>query len=370
MVKLLSKKKYDKVKYFFEKNANRLSILFFIGGFVIDNLTLTRIDAKSSNLILVFYLLLSFVFIWINNIGDYKGFKSKILFKIYEFSTLIIQFAFGALFSGYVIYYSRSSSFLSSWPFLILLYLMFIGNEKIRKFYERFRVQISIFYFALFSFLIFYIPILFGKMNNYIFIFTGLISLAVILIVVRTFFLVLPNLKKYKFKIWRNILFIFIVLNLFYFNHLLPPVPISVKKIEVLHYADRNENGKYQLAREKRDWTDVFDWWNNVIHWKPGERIYVYASVFAPTDFKTHIKYMWYWYDPKKRSWVYKGSYTQKIVGGRENGFRSGAYMQKAAKEGDWRLDLLSEQNAVIDSLRFKVVKVDHNVPLEIEVLD
>ena len=171
------KSNFIKAKQFLEKNEAKLSIGFFILGFLIDNLTLTRIDSLIDNLVLLSWLSGALIFISLNAWGDYRGFKSKFLFKIYTFAPLIIQVAFGALFSGYVIFYSRSSSFLDSWPFLILLYFLFIANEKFRKHYEKFHIQITIFYFAIFSYLIFYIPILFGKMNNYIFIYTGVIPL-------------------------------------------------------------------------------------------------------------------------------------------------------------------------------------------------
>ena len=364
------KDKSEKIKKYFENNAGRLSILFFLGGFIIDNLTLTRIDSWIDNLILLSWLFLALTFILINNIGDYKGFRNKTLYRIYSFAPLIIQLSFGALFSGYVIFYSRASSFYDSWPFLVLLYFLFIGNEKFRKQYEKFYIQISILYFAILSFLIFYIPIIFKKMNDYIFILTGFISLFIIYFVIKYFFKIIPNLKKFRKKIIRNIVLILTIMNIFYFNHLLPPVPLSVKKVEVLHYADRNEDGLYELAREKRSWYDFSEWFNNIIHWKKGERIYVYAAVFAPTDFQTKIKYAWYWYDDAKKDWVFKGSYKQKIVGGRSNGFRSGAYMQKVVKEGDWKLELLSNEGTVIDSLKFRVVEVDNNIPLEVEVLE
>lgn len=44
-MKLNPKSNFIKIKKYFENNAGRLSILFFLGGFIIDNLTLTRIDS-------------------------------------------------------------------------------------------------------------------------------------------------------------------------------------------------------------------------------------------------------------------------------------------------------------------------------------
>jgi hypothetical protein len=48
----ISKNKFIKIKRYLEDNAGKLSILFFLGGFIFDNITLTRIDSWVDNLIL------------------------------------------------------------------------------------------------------------------------------------------------------------------------------------------------------------------------------------------------------------------------------------------------------------------------------
>jgi hypothetical protein len=96
------------------KHSGKLSLIFFVAGFVLDNITLTRIDSLTVSLILLFYIFTSLSFIFLSNYGDYKGVKNQFLFKIYTFAPFIIQFTFGALFSGYVIFFTRSASFFDS----------------------------------------------------------------------------------------------------------------------------------------------------------------------------------------------------------------------------------------------------------------
>jgi hypothetical protein len=112
MKKIISS--YQKIKEYFELKAGRISILFFLGGFIFDNFALKRIDSLTANIVLLTYLFIALFFIFLNNMGDYRGIKNNILFKIYTFAPYIIQFSFGALFSGYVIFYTRSSSFFDS----------------------------------------------------------------------------------------------------------------------------------------------------------------------------------------------------------------------------------------------------------------
>jgi hypothetical protein len=68
---------FNRIKKYFEKNTARFSVLFFLGGFIFDNLTLQRIDSLTANLVLLSYLFVALLFILINNIGDYKGFRNN-----------------------------------------------------------------------------------------------------------------------------------------------------------------------------------------------------------------------------------------------------------------------------------------------------
>jgi len=116
-------------KNWVEKNDKYLSPAFFIAGFILDNLTLTRIDMFFDNAILFGYLsLVAFSIIMM------RAVKREGIVKYLPF---VLQFAFGGLFSGYVIFYTKSASLASSWIFLFLLYGLFLGNERLRHYYKK-----------------------------------------------------------------------------------------------------------------------------------------------------------------------------------------------------------------------------------------
>lgn len=154
------KKRKTEFEKMLAKNKSRISLAVFFGGFVFDALTLTRIDALFGNIILSLYLVLALFSIILMNWGDYKDIKNSFLYKIYKYTPFITQFSFGALFSGFVIYYTASGTLSGSWPFLLALYLVFIANEKFQKYYEKFEFQIGIFFLSLFAFSIFLFPLL------------------------------------------------------------------------------------------------------------------------------------------------------------------------------------------------------------------
>jgi len=359
-----TKKKLHKLTTFLDRNAGKISILAFIGGFIIDNLTLDRIDS-SNNLILLFWLFVAISFIFINNWGDYREIRNSFFFRIYTFAPYIIQFAFGALFSGFVIYYSRSGSFLDSWPFLILIYFIFIANEKSRALYEKFYVQISILYFIFISFLIFYLPVIFGKNNYFIFGSAILLSLFLIKYFYKFFLILFPPLKKMWIKILTGLIIVTSFYIGFYIFNLLPPVPLSAKNIDVLNYVEKVGPGEYEGLKEKQEWYQSF--WDKKIHIHKGDKIYVFSSIFAPTNFKSNIFYKWYWFNPKTKKWELMSQYKQKILGGRDNGFRSWSYIHKSVKEGKWRVYLLTEDGKTLDRIDFEIKILPKNQSLNLE---
>ena len=100
---------------FYKKYERRLSLVAFLTGFTIDNLTLTRIDLWLDNIILGSYLVLAALGITFYQVFNRKLVKGKVTKGAMALSTLLIQFAFGGLFSGYFVFYSKSASLVTSW---------------------------------------------------------------------------------------------------------------------------------------------------------------------------------------------------------------------------------------------------------------
>ena len=161
------------------KNQKYAPLLFFIGGFTWDSLTLGRIDSLYDIGILCLYMLLLTASIYIYNLVDGEKWENT-LFKKYEiYLPLAIQFFLGGLTSAYVIYFSRSVSLSKTASFfLILLFLMF-ANEFFKKRISNKYLQFGTYYFVNFTFATFFIPLVLKEMSTTIFIISGLLSLGV-----------------------------------------------------------------------------------------------------------------------------------------------------------------------------------------------
>ena len=225
---------------FLQKYERHLSAGSFLFGFILDNITLTRIDLWLDNLILASYLFLAGFGIFLFHFLKRKPSKSKFRYKIVLLLPLLIQFAFGGLFSGYFVFYSKSASLATSWGFVLFIILFLIGNEFFKKKYARLEFQVGTFFIALFSFSIFYVPIIFNSIGAGIFLLSGLVSLFAIWLFINLLSTAIPKrIRITRQFLIRIILFIYISFNILYFTNVIPPIPLSMKESGVYHFIER-----------------------------------------------------------------------------------------------------------------------------------
>lgn len=370
-----AKKRFSKRKTDFEKfltyHKSRISLIVFLGGFIFDIFTLTKVDVLVGNLVLSGYLVVALFSIVLMNWGDYKNIKNKILYKIYQYSPFITQLSFGALFSGFVVYYTTSGSLVASWPFLLVLYMVFVANEKIKKYYERFEFQISIFFASFLSLSIYFLPILSKKVGDEIFIASGFIAIFFSFWIIKGIIRILPVLKKKRIKIFMNMFFIFLVFNLSYFFQVIPPVPLSIKNIELAHNIEKiNSNGqiKYILTQDTKQGDNFYEKWKNIFYKNPGEKIYIFSSVHAPRGLKTHIIHNWEFFDQEQQKWVSVRKIKYEIVGGRDGGYRGFSYLSEA-RDGSWRVNIENKSGLLIGRENFEVLNGERLLKLESKIL-
>ncbi len=150
-----------KTKSWFERNEKYLTIGFFTAGLIVDNLTLTRIDRLYDNLIIISYLCIAVLSIILISLAQTKraiNYSPRFI-SFSKYFPLASQFAFGGLFSAYIIFYTKSGSWATSWIFLLIIFGLFLGNERFRKQYKEIDFQINILFLALLSFMIFFVPV-------------------------------------------------------------------------------------------------------------------------------------------------------------------------------------------------------------------
>jgi len=346
----------SKIKNLYNEYEGYVSSLFLLGGFVFDNLTLNRIDLWIENLVIIIYLAIALFCILFINFYHAGWFQYKILKKSTVFLSFVLQFVFGGLFSVFFIFYFRSASLGVSWFFVLILATILIGNEKLQEKYLRFNFQISIFFIAIFSYLVFSIPILLGRMGALVFILSGIFSLGLISLIVFLIF----KIKKIKFKkndkVVVSIFSIYILFNILYFTNVIPPIPLALKESNVYHSVKRISNG-YDVRFEPSGWYNVFNDISRTIHWKQGMPIYFFSSVFAPTKISTDIYHCWSYFVKGKCSWIVTDKLGYSIIGGRDGGYR-GYTFKYGVKPGKWHVDVITDRGQVLGGRTFFVKEV------------
>ncbi len=355
---------FQVLKKKFEENERVVFLIALTAGFIFDSFTLVRIDGSRDHLILGSYLFIALVGIFFVNLAENKM-SSERLAKLSPWFLFAMQFAFGGLFSNFVVLYSRSATFLTSWPFLLLLVGLLIGNEFFKKHYDRLILQLSIFFLTIFSFLIFFVPIVIGKMGDSIFLLSGAISLFVIFCIVCILSkFISEKIRKQQVRLFCAIGVLFILINTLYFTNIIPPIPLSLKDAEVYHSVMRDSKAGYVVTSEVEVDPSMFLGLyprEKVLHIRRGDPLYVWSSVFAPTKLSTSIVHQWNYFDENKKVWTSSIRVEFSIVGGRDEGYRGYSYREDMI-EGLWRVDIETPTGQIIGSEKFRVETVS-NIP-------
>lgn len=345
-----------RIKSFVHAHAEYISPIIFLFGFVVDNLTLTRIDILFDNLVLAFYVVLATASIVLMNIVTAGRVRFPQSDRVLYVLPFILQFAFGGLFSGFFVFYSRSASFATSWLFVMILISFLVANEFFEGFkrhYQRLTFQLTILFLGIFSYMIFLVPVLTKQIGTIIFLISGVCALLVFAGIVYTLHLYIPYRVAASIRSIRiSVICTYIVIIILYFTHIIPPVPLSLKDIGVYHQITRTLDGSYVALEEYRPWYDVLFPYDRSIQWT-GEPIYVFASVFAPTNLSTTVFHEWQ-YRNANGNWVTQSIIPIKLSGGRDNGYR-GYTFKGNLQAGTWRVRIKTKNGGIVGSAKFTI---------------
>jgi len=351
------------LKAFYEEKKQYQPIIAFFAGFTWDSFTLTRIDLLLDNLIMFSYIILAGIFIYLVNLIEENAIKNNLLLKYKDWYPNLVQFFFGGLFSGYVVYYFQSASITKNWLFLLFLIVLLVSNEFVKDRLGNLTFQIIFYYLATFSFFIFYLPVLFETMNAFIFLLSGLVSAGFIAGLIYLLYKQLYDKLKSKLK---NLLItlgsIYLIFNLLYFTNLIPPVPLSLKEAGIYHHVSR-AGDEYKFRFETGDWYEPLKDSDDDFHYAEGDTVYCFASVFAPTNLNTRIYHHWQMYNEKQDEWITTDRTNYKINGGRDGGYR-GYTLKRNVQSGLWRIDVETEREQLLGRISFEIEKVDKKAKL------
>jgi hypothetical protein len=356
-------KNLEELIQFHERYTSPIGLII---GFLLDTfILLRRVDLWQSNALLLFYLFLAGAGIVLLNAVETGRIKHPWILKVSPGLPVIQQFAYGGLFSGFVSLYSRSASFYGTWIFIAVLACLMVGNERFRKLYMRFSVQIAMYFSALFLFFIFFLPIVFHRIGDMLFMLSGLVAVCGAALLLYVLSRVTPELERSeRTRSARSIAAIWALVTVLYFTNLIPPLPLALKDAGVYHAVTKLPDGTYELSGEPRAWYQSILPLAQTFHKPPGGTVYVFTAVFAPSGLSTPITYVWQRYDEAKREWVQESRFNLNINGGRDGGFR-GYSLKTNPRPGKWRVNVLTPTGLVIGRIPFEVVTSTSTPELE-----
>ena len=335
---------------------HHLLTISFVGGFIIDNFTLVRVDLLIDDILISSYVVISMLGMIFMYLGASDKYSPRFKEIADKWAAPVIQFAFGGVMSGMLVFYSRSGSWYTSWPYLLVLLSIIYGNERITKKAQRLVFNLSVFFVGLFSYLALLVPVVIGKMGDVVFVSCGVLALIIIALFIRVLSLIVPNFIALN---TRSILFsigmIYVVINGLYFANLIPPVPLSIKEIGVYHHVEKLDNDTYKLSFEQGKWYEFWKESDNVFNYTEGESVYCYAAVYVPERLATTIYHRWEYYDTKLGKWVFHARIPYPIAGGRLDGYRGSTYID-SVRDGKWRCSVENARGQTIGRAVFTVV--------------
>ncbi|MBO6584874.1 MAG: DUF2914 domain-containing protein [Gracilimonas sp.] len=345
----------NRFRDFVRANQRYLPVVFFMAGFVWDSLTLGRIDRLYDRIILCTYLSSLTVCLYLFNLADDGKWEGTFFEKYQDYLPLAIQFFLGGLCSAYVIYFSRSVSFSKTVIFFIILVVLLFANELLKKRISNKYLQFSAYFFVNFTFFTFFVPMVVGTINQFIFMLSGAISLGITLGLIIYIYNVSPSTRK-EISFGKMLGFIFgiyLLIHTFYFFNLIPPVPLALDEGLVAHHVERSDD-TYVVTYEREPWYKIWKDNRHQFEYEPGSNVYVFTSIFAPSDFRKDVLHRWKWYSPHTNNWEVIDEIGFEITGGRDEGFRGYTYKNKMM-EGEWKVDVITKEGLVLGIISFEI---------------
>jgi len=339
--------------------------LAFLGGFITDILWLNKVDSVLDNATLLFYVFLATLSIIILYAGIALRFGEKWSQRARKLAPIVMQYSFGGLFSGMLIFYGHSGALLASWPFLILFILAMFANELLNNREQRLVFNLTSYFIGIFSYLVLGVSVLSGLMGPMVFVGSGLIALLMVYYLIIFLENFIPHyLKLKKREIVFSILSAFAILNLLYFANVIPPIPLSLKEITIAQSVVHHGTGKYQVTYELIPWWDLNGHLLTTFHPSSTGSVSCFTKVFAPTRIKTDIFHVWEFKNSQTNSWQEHFKLSYSITGEAVNGYRGYTSIQ-SFQDGLWRCSVKTARGQVLGRKVFTIDSTKKPTQLE-----
>lgn len=317
----------------------------FVLGFFTDVMLLNRIDDFTDSLILLAYASLATVTLILFYVGVAQKLGEKLSRLVVRYMPGVMQYSFGGLLSGMLIFYGRSGDWVTSAPFLLLILSVIFGNEFVHKRSDRLVYHISLFFIGIFSYVVLILPVIFGVMGDLMFILSGLVALIFVTIVVQILFRIVPNFMRVNTR--RIILVIgaiYTTLHILYFTSVIPPIPLSLTELQVVHSVTKTDNS-YRLVTQTQPWWRGLPFARAELH-PAAPTLSCFARVYAPAKLHTDIYHRWQYIDANG-NWAERARIKYPIAGTNKGGYRGYTTIENVGN-GTWRCSVETGRGQVL----------------------
>lgn len=319
--------------------------IWFVLGFFTDAMLLNRIDDITDNLILLAYVILATCSLVLFYVGVAQKMGEWFSRKLIRYMPGVMQYSFGGLLSGMLIFYGRSGDWITSAPFLLLILSVILGNEMVHKRSDRLVYHISLYFIGLFSYTVLVLPIVFGAMGDLMFVLSGVTALLWVIIVIQILHRIVPNFMRVNTR--RLVLLvgsIYVTLNTLYFTGVLPPIPLSLTELSMVHSVAKDGNS-YRVVTENQSWWRQLPFMEELLHPKVSE-LSCFARVYAPAKLSTEIFHRWEYKDANG-NWVERARIKYPIAGTNIGGYRGYTTVGNVSS-GKWRCSVETARGQVL----------------------
>jgi len=361
MAYLSVKSHYQKVKAFYQRYERFFMPVLIIWGFVYHYITFKIIPIEEVLYLVFGYLALATLTILFMHFYDAGKITHRLRY-IRLFIPLLLQFTLGSIIGGVFIFYWFSGSFFVSWPFIAILVLLVIGIEAFKHHLEKPAVQFSLYNFSAILLLAVALPYFFRSLSPWLFVAGTLISFGLVFLMTIWLARYSEEIKKRRFSVLFSNLIVVVAMGLFYFYNLIPPVPLSIREAGIYHNVARI-GADYYLSEEHQNFWEQISL-SPTIHLGPGEKAYVFTSIYTPSDLNTDIIHDWQRYDETQKKWISVSKISFPVNGGRQAGYR-GYSVKTNLQAGAWRVFVETPRGQVLGRFRFNVERIAQAPALE-----
>jgi Protein of unknown function (DUF2914) len=341
----------------YEKHEIRFDLGFFVAGFLFDVVTLSDVDDPWAIGQQVLYLTLAAGLLaqeYLTLFGGSQGGPTTTEFsqrwpQLWRYRQLMFHFILGSLMSVYSLFFLKSASIFNSVIFVIFIMGLMVANELKAVQQRGLALKVALFVLCLFSFFSMTVPVILGFVGVLPFALALLLTGAVLYWPLR--WARLLNARAALRQVTLPSALVLSLFIVFYAVGWVPPVPLSLKSIGVYHELEKRD-GRFILSHEN-PWFRFWSRGDQDFKARPGDRVFVFARVFAPRQFKDELYLHWMVKEPR-RGWVTSDRVRLTVVGGREDGFRAYSFKENY-RPGEWRVFVETSDQREIGRVYFDI---------------